>query len=342
MAITATIIGPITAPARPTTGISSRPALAQVQPLFILLQALVRQVFREADPGYGQQCMAAARRCWQAEKPDGKTLDLGWWTMAALEMDRAEPDDTYKSAAVTFARQLMALQNTEFAGSQKLIRGFWRTAPDNPAPYKNWFQATPAPQSLLEMASAYPEHADASRWRDSARLYLDEYAAPLCGRSVYGVMPLGVFLTSDSDNLYRPIGDGMFYRYFGGVRGGRGWSAGLSSHVLGHAVLFARAAELFGERRYRDLAYRQLEWIIGANPFGASLMTGVGHRTPYPFSVFAGLLPGGIMNGIGGNSRDEPVLSYDCGSDYRTCEYWSPHSCYFEWAVSLLERAQKS
>ena len=312
--------------------------LPQVQPLFILLQALVAQVFRDADPGYGQECMAAARRCWDREKPDGRTLDLGWWTLAALEMDRATPSDTYKSAAQTFARQVMALQNTEFVGSQKVIRGFWRTGPDNPAPYKNSFQATPAPQALVEMLLAYPAHADAPRWRDAVRLYLDEYVVPLCARSVYGVMPFGIYMTSDKENVYRPIGGSMFYRYFGTVRGGRGWSGGLSSHVMGHGVLLARAAEAFRERSYRDLAYRQLEWTIGANPFGASLMTGVGHRSPYPFSVFAGLLPGGIMNGIGGNSRDEPVLSYDCGSDYRTCEYWSPHSCYYEWAVSLLER----
>jgi len=232
----------------------------------------------------------------------------------------------------------MALQNTEFVGAQKLIRGFWRTAPDNPAPYQSWFMPTPAPQALVEMALAYPRHADASRWRDSVRLYADGYVLPLCARSAYGVMPAGVFLTSESQNVYHAISDGMFYRYFGPVRGARRWSGGLSSHVMAHGVLLARAAELFRERSYRDLAYRQLEWIVGANPFGASLMTGVGHRTPYPFSVFAGLLPGGILNGIAGNSRDEPVLSYDKGSDYLTCEYWSPHSCYFEWAVSLLER----
>jgi hypothetical protein len=314
--------------------------LGHVQPLFILLQALVAQLFREIDPGYGQECMAAARRCWEAEKPDGRTLDLGWWTMAALEMDRAMPSDTYKSAAQKFARELMALQNTEFVGSQKRIRGFWRTAPNDPAPYKSWYQPTPAPQALVEMALAHPNDADAARWRDSVRLYLDEYVVPLCGRSVYGVMPVGVFLASDKDNVYRPLGDGLFYRYFGAVRNGEGWSGGLSSHVMGHAVLLARAAEAFREPKYRDLAYRQLEWIIGANPFGASLMTGVGHRNPYPFSVFAGLLPGGIMNGIAGNSRDEAVLSYDNGSDWRTCEYWSPHSCYYEWAVSLLERTR--
>jgi len=43
------------------------------------------------------------------------------------------------------------------------------------------------------------------------------------------------------------------------------------------------------------LAYRQLEWIMGANPFSASLMTGEGLRTPYPHSRFVGPIPGGIL-----------------------------------------------
>ncbi|MBI4876214.1 MAG: glycoside hydrolase family 9 protein [Acidobacteria bacterium] len=305
------------------------------QGVFMLPESLVAQVYREHDPAYGRECMDAARRCFQAEGPDHKTLDLGWWTLAALEMDRADPGDSFKSAAATFARQLLDLQNTEFVGAQKVIRGFWRTAPDNSTPYKNWFVATP--QALLEMLLAYPRHPDAPRWRDAVRLYLDEYVVPLCSRSVYRIMPVGVFLSSDNDSLFRPIGGTMWYRFFGTVRGGD-WTTGLNSHLMGHAVLLARASQAFRERNYRGLACRQLEWVVGANPFGASMMTGVGYRNPYPFSVFAGLISGGILNGIGGNSQDQPVLSFDCGSDYRTTEYWSPHSCYYEWAISLLEQ----
>ncbi|HOK47854.1 MAG TPA: hypothetical protein PLK67_18050, partial [Bryobacteraceae bacterium] len=85
-----------------------------------------------------------------------------------------------------------------------------------------------------------------------------------------------------------------------------------------------------------DLAYRQMEWVMGANPFGACLMTGEGIRNPYPHSRFVGLIIGGIMNGIGGNVRDEPVLDTENGYDWRTTEYWSPHNAYYISAVSAL------
>ena len=76
---------------------------------------------------------------------------------------------------------------------------------------------------------------------------------------------------------------------------------------------------------------------MGANPFGACLMTGEGARTPFPYSRFVGLIPGGILNGIAGNTRDEPVLDTESGNDWRTCEYWSPHNGFYVWALSVLE-----
>jgi hypothetical protein len=89
--------------------------------------------------------------------------------------------------------------------------------------------------------------------------------------------------------------------------------------------------------KYLGLAYRQLEWILGANPFGASLMTGEGSRNPYPHSRFVGLIPGGIMNGIAGDEQDEPVLDQQNGLSWRTNEYWSPHVAFYIWANTMLE-----
>jgi hypothetical protein len=97
------------------------------------------------------------------------------------------------------------------------------------------------------------------------------------------------------------------------------------------------AATAFGKRDYRDLAYRQLEWVLGANPFGASLMTGEGIRHPYPHSRYVGLLDGGILNGIAGNTEDAPVLDTENGYDWRTTEYWSPHNAWYLWSHSVLE-----
>src|ERR1035437_3909245 len=144
--------------------------------------------------------------------------------------------------------------------------------------------------------------------------------------------------TEYRDLTYRPLAGDLTYRYFMPVRQ-QFWWLGMTSHLECYALLLAEAALAFGRAPYRDLAYRQLEWVMGANPFGACLMTGEGMRNPYPHSRFVGLIPGGIMNGIAGNAKDAPILDMQNGFDWRTTEYWSPHNAYYLWAVSTLARA---
>ena len=77
--------------------------------------------------------------------------------------------------------------------------------------------------------------------------------------------------------------------------------------------------------------------VVESKP--ALLMAGKGMRNPYPHSRFVGLVPGGILNGIGGNAQDEPVFDIEYGFDWRTCEYWAPHNGWYLWAVSEMEKA---
>jgi hypothetical protein len=64
----------------------------------------------------------------------------------------------------------------------------------------------------------------------------------------------------------------MTYRFFMPVRRECFWQ-GLTSHLQSHAVLLAIAAKEFNNEDYREPAYRQMEWVMGANPFGAYLPT---------------------------------------------------------------------
>ena len=162
-------------------------------------------------------------------------------------------------------------------------------------------------------------------------------SSPLAAHSAYAIVPFGVFLGSPTAETYRPLAGDLTYRYFMPVRK-QFWWLGMTSHLECYALLLAEAAQAFGRAQYRDLAYRQLEWVMGANPFGACLMTGEGMRNPYPHSRFVGLIPGGIMNGIAGNSKDAPILDTQNGFDWRTTEYWSPHNAYYLWTVSTLAR----
>jgi hypothetical protein len=112
------------------------------------------------------------------------------------------------------------------------------------------------------------------------------------------------------------------------------WWLGTTSVLASYAALLATT----GRAEDRSLALRQLEWIMGANPFAACLMTGEGMRNVFPHSRFVGLIPGGIVNGIAGNPDDEPILDTEYGGDWRTAEYWSPHNAFYLWAVSNLEK----
>ncbi len=307
------------------------------QALFITVQAMAAQAFQASDGAYAKQCLAAAQRCWSAAKREGNTGDLAWWLMAGLEMRAAAGHDPYTAEAALLGNRLLSLQAAEFVGGQKDIRGFWRAGERDPNPYTDAVHSALPALALLELARTLPEHANAARWRDAVRMHLDEYVTPLAAHSAYAVMPFGVFLGSPTAETYRPLAGDLTYRYFMPVRK-QFWWLGMTSHLECYALLLAEAAEAFGRAAYRDLAYRQLEWVMGANPFGACLMTGEGMRNPYPHSRFVGLIPGGIMNGIAGNTKDAPILDMQNGFDWRTTEYWSPHNAYYLWAVSTLAR----
>jgi len=311
------------------------------QALFVTTEAMAAQAFKATDAAYAAQCLKAAGRCWEASKRQGNTGDLSWWTMAALEMRRATPpgpaQEAYAEEAARLGGLLLALQTTGFTGAQKQVRGFWRVSEQNTNPYTDAVYSALPPLALLELARALPGARDAARWRDAVRMHLDEYVLPMAAHSAYGIVPFGIFVGSPTAETYRPLAGDLTYRYFLPVRR-RSWWLGTTSHLECYALLLAEAAQHYGRAEYRNLAYRQLEWVMGANPFGACLMTGEGMRNPYPHSRFVGLIPGGIMNGIAGNAKDAPILDTEYGFDWRTTEYWSPHNAFYLWTVSALER----
>jgi hypothetical protein len=317
--------------------------IGRTQAMFIALEAMTAQLFQNTDAEYAQSCLAAALRCWAANKREGSTNDLAWWTLAGVELYRATGRHEFLQASCAWGRELLLLQEAKFIGSQKMIRGAWRISAADPSTYSDAiYSATVYPAipgvALLALAAIAPNHADAPGWRDAVRLHLDEYVLPLAARSAYGIIPYGAYSGSPTSEYYRPLAGELTYRYFMPARRSLWW-IGTTVFLECHAVLLAGAARLFDSIEYRNLAYRQLEWVMGGNPFGACLMTGEGSRNPYPHSPFVGLIPGGIMNGIAGNTRDEPVLDMEQRLNWRTNEYWGPMNAYYIWAVSLLQNA---
>jgi hypothetical protein len=303
--------------------------------IFTTLQGLAAQSYAKSDPDYSKQCLAAGVRAWNAFGAPKASLELAWWAMATCEMFRATHDPLYSRHANLLGHALLDRQNTSFMADQKQVRGFWT---DGGRPYVNVVFTSLPPLALLELHETFPEADERGKWRDAVKLHLDEYLLPMSERNAYRIIPLGLFLGSPSPDTYRPLAGQLTYRYFMPTRK-QFWWQGINSHLEGNALVLARYARLFPAeaKSYVDLAYRQLEWVMGANPFGACLMTGEGMRNPYPHSRFVGLIPGGIMNGIAGNSADEPILDMKYELNWRTCEYWSPHVAFYIWTNAVLE-----
>jgi len=110
------------------------------------------------------------------------------------------------------------------------------------------------------------------------------------------------------------------------------------------AVPYFKDDAVFQEK-LTSYAWNQLHWILGRNPFDASMMGGAGHNQgAYMFfrSYKYTNAPGAIVNGITAALNDEDGIAWNEGfavtgkdEDWRWTEEWLPHAAWYLYAVSL-------
>ena len=93
----------------------------------------------------------------------------------------------------------------------------------------------------------------------------------------------------------------------------------------------------------------QLDWILGKNPYGTSMMYGIGKKVPKAYdgqSDYDATLKGGIANGITGKNTDGSGIAWDDDgvayvgfpsdepwNNWRWIEQWLPHSTWYMMAL---------
>lgn len=128
------------------------------------------------------------------------------------------------------------------------------------------------------------------------------------------------------------------------------WWQGENARLASMAAAARMAAGLFKDDQplHDDLerfALRQLNWILGLNPFDACMLQGSGHNNP-AYGFFGTFeytnAPGGIINGItSGFENEEDIdlnLPYSItgkDADWRWAEQWLPHAAWYLLAVSI-------
>jgi len=98
---------------------------------------------------------------------------------------------------------------------------------------------------------------------------------------------------------------------------------------------------------YRNHALRQMDWILGSNPYDVSFLSGFGRNNPPNYGSgkppYHGHLDGGISNGItGGQNQNTGGIDWnpsfpalESWKNWRWVEQWLPHSTWYLLALGM-------
>jgi len=255
--------------------------------------------------------------------------------MAATELYRATHNATYLQAADQRADHLMARLIS--AGK---YQNYWR-ADNGTRPFFHPSDAGLPVVSLLEYAQiASP--AQQARVRDAV------------SRSLH----FELWITSETNNPFGyarqlvRMGDGTVRSayFFPHDTEAAPWWQGEDARLASLAAAARMAAPLYNDnpmfqRQLETYAWNQLHWILGRNPFDASMLMGSSHgNAPYMFfrSYKYTNAPGAIINGVTAGFNNEDGIAFNEGfartgkdEDWRWTEEWLPHAAWYLYAVSL-------
>jgi len=314
----------------------TRPAQLFVQYNFITIQTLIADQYRDAAPDYAHRCLAAGRRClhYASQRGDeAKTsFETGAAVLAGVHMYRVTGEARYAAFAREMANRLVSFLAPE---------GCWLD------PVRDHDYTQYAPFNALGLTAAVQhlsDDPDAPAWRAALDRFVSVYVRHFGEANAFGILPYQVYPGQPPQSAR--TWDGRSYRYFietnyrhgasPGYSEEGNWRTGNNAIVAGYGVAMLQAARLLEADWLERQAIRQLDWVMGVNPFDASMILGVGRNQP-PTYMSAEVEPafpdiaGAVLQGPVGDERDNPVL---LGGYYPTCEYWMPAHSWTLWLMA--------
>lgn len=330
--------------------------------LMIIGQAMAGRYLGDKDPEHAKKCLDVAQHVWQyatdpASPPGpyrpkvvpkhhdwlvgffdnyyrGSALERGDALYAAIKLHEATKNAAFLEQACALANDLVKLQLGGDVAAN-LAAACFRVGPDrDDLTAASLFGA----MGLAELALLRPEHPDAPQWKRAVELMATQ-KCNMSERNPWGLIPS--YWYSDRPGAGRSAGTAR-YRYFFRFDGPNGSILlGPNHDILGNALFLLRANRLTGEKRYFDVACRQIDWVLGCNPFDASTVEGVGLNQPMRFVNYGEFfpptpqIPGAVMTGIQGDADDNPEpFGNNCST-----EYDMPPTAMLMWLLSEVSSA---
>ncbi|MGB8480861.1 MAG: glycoside hydrolase family 9 protein [Acidobacteriaceae bacterium] len=298
------------------------------------VEALAARVLKDSDPALANRSLATAKEDWQfavtglktapplpqiyGQKDDLERVSFG--AIASIDLFRATGDQKYADEAVTLGNQILASQERKLQPWSIPMTGFFYTGPDRKALFHRFHMGEEEQPivALAHLCEALPQNPNWMQWYSAIVLHSKYYQqAVAVVDAPYNMLPAAVYRESGADLLphsktWTPLRTADRTTYLDEVRrgvplGGEYYLRrfpvwfdfrGNSSVLLSEAKALSTAAQVRGNIDAENLAQQQAQWIVGRNPFSASIMYGEGFDWTPLYSVRSGQMVGAIPVGI--------------------------------------------
>ena len=198
--------------------------------------------------------------------------------------------------------------------------------------------------------------ADAPAWRETLEMYCEYSKTAAKVTAPWQMLPEGVYHEDEAEKYPEATRRGIIAfddacvrdfkeQVHAGVPLGKGWYLrrfpvwfsfrGNNNVLLSQACALAQAAACTGDREAMSLAEKQLQWVVGSNPFAQSLMFGEGYDWTNEYCVQPGQTVGQLPVGMESYfNEDLPYWPQVCTATYK--EVWIEPANKWMWLLSQI------
>ncbi len=304
---------------------------------FVIAESLTARIFRTSDPDYSRKCSDAAVRCWEwcdLNFYANTALEMGAALLACTELYKTTGDRIFIEKAISYADRLLEIQVKEPVDNIYHIKGFFKSSSRDEEPSRHGWHGPQHIIGLCELYNILPSHEKADQWKEAVRMYSEDYVLKLVELNNFNLAPIGLFRSTDPAG-YQKIGE--YWTRFLTITENNAWGGGINANAASTGIGLLYAARLLNNPQLKAIAQRQLDWIVGCNPLNMSTAEEIGHNQPVRFINHTlnipPLIPGAVMNGIGGTVDDRAHMN---PGSWQNCEYWTPPTIHTMWLMAEL------
>ena len=277
--------------------------------------------------------------------------------VSAMYLYRLTREQSYFEWAAQYAQLVMECQQMERRADWSVpLHGFFYETRERKRILEFFHRSNEElmVQGLSMLLTEAPKHSRAPEWKASCQAYADYLNDISKMIPSYGILPAAVYELNNAEfsDIYHEgdkVGMPSMEEYNAQVKNGIPLSANfylrrfpVAYQFRGfHAVLMGKAkaafilSGLFHDPELKNIGTRQLEYIIGYNPFAMSTIYGDGYDYPPLYGAYAGDVVGAVPVGIETfENDDEPYMPMQVNATYK--EIWTNTTASTLWLLARL------